>query len=313
MEPLKSNEIIGNWGTLLVPIEEDDEINFEKLRGEIDTLISMHVNGIYSNGTAGEFYNQTEDEFDHLNLMLAEKCEAARMPFQIGCSHPDPRLSLSRLKRARELHPSAIQVVLPDWSAPSMKEVIGFLEIMVECAKPVGLVLYNPPHAKKVLTPEEFHQIQQAGIGLVGCKVADGDKGWYARMKALVPDLSLFVPGHHLATGVTMGANGAYSNVACLHPGAAQRWYDMMAGDMDAALEMEGRIQQFMQDHIIPFIRDAGYSNQAADKFMSAIGGWTDIRTRLRWPYKGVPDRHIESKRSICRELLPEFFSGDME
>jgi dihydrodipicolinate synthase/N-acetylneuraminate lyase len=310
MEPLRSKAIFGNWATLLLPIEENGAINFEKLSDEIETLISMRVNGIYSNGTAGEFYNQTEDEFDHLNLMLAERCEASGMPFQIGCSHSDPRLSLSRLKRARELHPSAIQIILPDWSAPSMDEVVGYLQVMADQAAPVGLVLYNPPHAKKILTPGEFHQIRESGIELVGCKVGGGDKTWYAQMKELVPGLSIFVPGHHLATGVTLGASGAYSNVACLHPGAAQHWYELMSSDMKVALEMEERIQRFMQGHIVPFIRDEGYSNQAADKFLAAIGGWAEIGTRLRWPYKGISSSHVASTRAACKELLPEFLNN---
>ena len=85
MNPLKSEEIFGNWATLLLPINDDDTINYKKLEHEIDVLIGMRVNGIYSNGTAGEFYNQTEEEFDIVNTIFAEKCNASGMPFQIGC------------------------------------------------------------------------------------------------------------------------------------------------------------------------------------------------------------------------------------
>ncbi len=31
---------------------------------------------------------------------------------------------------------------------------------MTEIADPIGLVLYNPPHAKKKLKPEDFYQIK---------------------------------------------------------------------------------------------------------------------------------------------------------
>ncbi len=34
----------------------------------------MNVNGIYSNGTAAEFYNQTEGEFDKISQLLVDKC-----------------------------------------------------------------------------------------------------------------------------------------------------------------------------------------------------------------------------------------------
>ncbi|MGO7675583.1 hypothetical protein ACC685_37750, partial [Rhizobium ruizarguesonis] len=42
----------------------DDSIEFGKLGEEIDILVDAGFDGIYSNGTAGEFHNQTEEEFD---------------------------------------------------------------------------------------------------------------------------------------------------------------------------------------------------------------------------------------------------------
>lgn len=310
MKPLNSNEIYGNWATLLLPIDPDDKINYSKLEEEIDILIGMKVNGIYSNGTAGEFYNQTEDEFDQVSSILAGKCNAAGMPFQIGCSHMSPKISLERLKRIIPLKPGAVQVILPDWSVPSMTEIIDYLRVMAEAADPIKLVLYNPPHAKKRLGPEEFYQIMEAGIPLAGCKVAGGDENWYASMRKLVPQLSVFVPGHHLATGIGRGAQGAYSNVACLHPGVSQEWYGLMLTDMEKALEIEGRIQSFINQYIVPYITEREYSNQAVDKLLAAIGGWADTGTRLRWPYQGIKEDEVSGLRKVCGEILPEFLQG---
>ena len=307
MTPLTHSEIYGNWATLLVPVNEDNSINYTLLAEEMDILIAMRVNGIYSNGTAGEFYNQTETEFRQINALLADKCHAAQMPFQVGCSHMSPQLSLERLRFALTLHPSAIQVILPDWFPPTMQECIRYLEVMAELAAPVGLVLYNPPHAKKRLDPAGFAEILQAGIPLAGCKVPGGDAAWYAAMKAAAPALSIFVPGHHLATGISLGAHGAYSNVACLHPLAAQQWYDTMLTDMPTALELEQRIRLFMSRYIVPYISEQGFSNQAVDKLLATIGGWADISTRLRWPYQSINPQEITQLRVICREILPEF------
>jgi dihydrodipicolinate synthase/N-acetylneuraminate lyase len=308
MEPLQAAAIRGNWGTLLLPINNDDSINYNSLSAEIDTLIDLQVNGIYSNGTAGEFYNQTEEEFDTINTILAQKCNAAGMPFQIGACHTSPVMARDRVKRAAALQPGAIQVILPDWSVPSMPEVINYLRVLTEVAGPVGLVLYNPPHAKKRLTPAEFYQLKEADINLVGCKVGGGDAQWYAAMKKWVPELSVFVPGHHLATGISLGAHGAYSNVACLHPAAAQQWYELMLTDLPRALNLEKWIQLFMSQHIQPFISTKGYSNQAADKLLAAIGGWANVGTRLRWPYQGIDESEVTNLRAIAYEMMSEFF-----
>ncbi|HKZ68311.1 MAG TPA: dihydrodipicolinate synthase family protein [Chitinophagaceae bacterium] len=310
MNPLKSNEIFGNWATLLLPIDEKDQIDYKSLEQEIDILISMGVNGIYSNGTAGEFYNQTEEEFDKVSLILADKCNTAGMPFQIGCNHMSPVITLERLRRVISLKPGAVQVILPDWFPPVMDEIIDFLKRLIELARPVGIILYNPPHAKRKLQPQDFEKISQAGVQLTGCKLAGGDEDWYHNMKKYAPDLSLFIPGHQLATGISSGAHGAYSNVACLHPGAAQRWYALMKEDMESALEMQARIQLFMNDYIVPFIRDKKYSNQAADKFMAAVGGWMNIQPRLRWPYQWIKEEEVKQTRLIAKKILPEFFNN---
>jgi len=312
MNPLKSDHIFGNWATLLLPIDADEDINYKELESEIDTLIDSKVNGIYSNGTAGEFYNQTEAEFDTISSILAEKCNAAGMPFQIGCNHMSPLLSLERLRRAIQLQPGAVQVILPDWFPPSMKEIIGFLKRVLDLAGDIGVVLYNPPHAKQKLQPSDFAVLQDAGIRLAGCKLAGGDEDWYRDMKKYAPELSLFIPGHHLATGISLGAHGAYSNVACLQPRAAQNWYDMMKSNMNAALELESRIQLFMNQCMVPFIRDKGYANQAVDKFMAAVGGWTDMQPRLRWPYGWIAEDEVKYTRQIAEKILPEFFKNQL-
>ena len=308
MKALKSQEIYGNWAIPLLPIEENESINFEKLSEEIDVLIAAGVNGIYCNGTAGEFYNQTEDEFDKISGLLAEKCSAAKMPFQIGCSHMSPKISLERLKRILPLKPGAIQVILPDWYPPSMDEIISYLQKMSDAASTIGLVLYNPGHAKRKLSPEDFCEIQKHNIKIVGCKVGGGDEAWYTKMKMLNPELSLFVPGHRLATGIGLGAHGSYSNVACLNPKAAQAWYESMILDMKSALELEGRIQLFINTYVIPYITDKKYSDQAVDKLLAAIGGWANVGTRLRWPYQWIEEKEVKKMRTICKDILPEFF-----
>ena len=91
---------------------------------------------------------------------------------------------------------------------------------------------------------------------LVGIKVGGGDDAWYERMRPLAGRLSIFVPGHALATGYARGAAGSYSNVACLQPAGAKRWNRLMQTDLAAAQAIEAQIQQFMKAHVLPF-RDA--------------------------------------------------------
>lgn len=310
MKPLSAEQIRGNWATLLLPINPDQGIDFAALEAEIAYLMEAGVDGIYSNGSAGEFYSQTEAEFDRVSQGLAEQCEKAGTPFQLGASHFVPQLALERVRRAAELRPSAIQVILPDWFPPSLEEAQAALGGYAEAAQGIGLVLYNPPHAKRVLQPEELLWLGQRVGAMVGTKVADGDQGWYDRMQGVARIMSVFVPGHHLATGLGRGvATGAYSNVACLSPRGAQRWWEQMQTDLPAALELESRICQFMDSYIVPF-KQQGYQNVALDKLLAAIGGWSGVGTRVRWPYRSIEPGALSQLRQQALRLLPELMKN---
>lgn len=308
MKPLGARQIAGNWAALLLPINGDDSIDFARMSDEIDTLIEAKVSGIYSNGSAGEFYTQTEAEFDRINEVLASRCERAAMPFQIGASHSSPQITLERIKRAISLSPGALQVILPDWLPLTNEEAVAYLTRLAEAAAPIGLVLYNPPHAKRRLSPLELGRLYQRVPLLVGVKVGGGDANWYAAMREHMQGLSVFIPGGQLASGLREGAHGSYSNVACLHPAGAQHWYMLARQDMTAALALETRIQAFLTQYISPLVREQGYTGGAADKLLCAIGGWADVGTRLRWPYRSIPDALVDHLRPATRQRLPELF-----
>jgi dihydrodipicolinate synthase/N-acetylneuraminate lyase len=175
MKVLRAREIRGNWATLLSAWNADDALDLGRVAAEFDALLAARVDGVYSHGTAGEFHTQTEDEFDRVAQCLAEKCEAAGMPFQIGVSHMSTQLSRERLRRVAALAPGAVQVVLPDWFPVTEDEAVAFLDGMAEAAGGIGLVLYNPPHAKRVLTPAEVGRLARRVSALVGLKTAGGD------------------------------------------------------------------------------------------------------------------------------------------
>jgi len=307
-ERLTAPRCRGNWGTLLLPINENESIDFDRLSDELDALAAAGVDGIYSNGTAGEFHVQTEDEFDRVSQLLAEKCRRSGVLFQIGASHPVPATTIERIGRTKHLDPDAYQVILPDWVKVNSDEALVFLKRVAAIADPVPLVLYNPPHAKKVLQPEEYAALAAEIPSLISIKLLDGDDDWYRRMRPVSDKVAIFVPGHRLATGVHQGvASGAYSNVACINPRAAQHWWQLMQTDINEALSIEQRIQTFFSQYIVPFA-EQGYSNPALDKLLAAAGNWAAIGTRLRWPYRWIPIEEAGRVRKGAEKLLPGWF-----
>ena len=297
----------GIWGTILLPITEHDEIDWGALAEELDVLAASGLAGIYANGTAGEFHNQTEAEYERLASLVAQKAQAAGMPFQIAVSNTNPRIARERLRRLQPLQPSAAQFTLPDWWVPSAPELEQFMAGLQEAAGDIPLILYNPPQAKLRLSLAQIAELRRLAPNLVGAKLPGGDAAWYAERRRLLPNFSVFVPGHTVAFGRPLGADGAYSNVACLGPLGAQHHWQLSATAPEAAGELERRIQQFMAQHVLPLVGSHGLSHPALDKMMAEVGAWGPVRARMLWPYASAPQDAIARARAALRELLPEF------
>ncbi|MCU1493647.1 MAG: dihydrodipicolinate synthetase [Acidimicrobiaceae bacterium] len=312
MEPLTSKDLRGTWATVLLPLNRDNSIDLERLDEELASLTSSPVDGIYTNGTAGEFHAIGEDEYDEVSALVARRCSAMGKPFQIGASHMSGDTSLGRIRRAHGLSPSGFQIILPDWCPLSDDEVVAAVEGLAEAADPLPMTLYNPPHAKTRVAPELFGRLTEHVPQLIGIKVAGGDAAWYRAMDEYAPGLAIFVPGHLLATGVRLGAAGSYSNVACLSPAGAVAWHAMMTESPDAAADLERRINAFLDVHIMP-LKKQGFADAALDKTLAHIGGWAPVGTRTRWPFRCVDEELAESLRPVARREMPELFGESSE
>jgi dihydrodipicolinate synthase/N-acetylneuraminate lyase len=309
MPPLTRQTLRGTWATVLLPLADDESIDFGRLADQLAVLVNAGLSGIYTNGTAGEFHCLEEDEYDLITDVVAQACRRAAVPCQLGASHMSGQLSLRRIRVAADYDPAAIQVILPDWCALSAGEVLSTIDRMARAAGPTPLVLYNPPHAKTRLTPELFGALAAEFPQLIGIKVAGGDAADMRQLREHVGDLSIFVAGHRLASGLRQGASGAYSNVACLSPQGAVAWYQAMLADPAGAQELESRLNAFLDHHVLP-LQSAGYGNAALDKALAAIGSWAPIGTRLRWPYSWVPAEVITALREAALDELPELVSA---
>jgi dihydrodipicolinate synthase/N-acetylneuraminate lyase len=303
-KPLK-----GVWGAVLLPVDATGEIEWSALNDQLSALGTSGLHGVYTNGTAGEFHGQTEAEFDRLSEAVAIFCQATHLPFQIGVSHTNARVARERLGRIASLRPDAAQVTLPDWWAPTYNEVERFIGGMASAAPHVPLVLYNPPHAKRRLSLGEIAKLRASVPGLVGAKLPGGGEAWYAQLREKLADIAVFIPGHFMASGCLAGGRGSYSNVACLSPSGAARWWRQLFDDQQAALALESRIVRFMNDHVLPLATAHGLSNAALDKALAAAGGWAPIGQRLLWPYTWAPDEAVAHLGTVARRDLPELFS----
>jgi len=298
----------GIWGAVLLPVDGAGDIDWGALSAQVEILCASDLAGIYTNGTAGEFHSQTEAEFDRLSELVAEVAAKAGKRFQIGVGNSNARLARDRLARIKALGPDAVQITLPDWWPPSPGEARRFVVGMQAAAGDVPLVLYNPPHAKLGLSLAQIAELRADTQGLVGAKLAGGDAGWYDERRRLLAGFSVFVAGHSVAFGRPLGADGSYSNLACLSPNGAVWHWRLIESDPAAAVAFEARFREFLAAWVLPLATRNGLSDAALDKLMAAAGGWGPVGPRLLWPYGGASGDDVARVGDAARRDLPELF-----
>lgn len=298
-----ASDIKGVWATILNRIGPDGTSDLGAIGEQVAAYAKAGVDGVYSGGTASEFHCQSEAEFQQIAVLFAQAARDNGLSFQIGAAHPLALGGLDRIAFAAGLKPMAIQVTLPDWTPLDYNSVETFIEGAVDAAAGVPLVLYNPPHAKTLLTPKQLNELSQRFPALIGLKCGGGDAPWYAAMAPVLKRLSVFIPGHFYASGVAHGAHGSYSNMVCLLPSAAVAWAQ---ADTSTARELESRIALFMKDAITPLI-ERGVPGFVCDKAMASAGGWANVNPRMMWPYEGATAAEITQIVVSAKTHIPEF------
>ena len=296
----------GIWGTILLPIN-NNQIDWVAFEEQIHILCDSKVSGIYTNGTAAECHNQTEQEFDKLSEIVSTIALKKNKKFQIGLSHTNPRVCQERAKRMVSLKPNGFQITLPDWWPPTFNESKNFILGMQEVVEDIYMILYNPPHAKVLLTLEEISLLKQSVQNLVGIKCAGGDEQWYSQRRELLDDFSVFVPGHTVVYGKPLGANGSYSNVACLSPNGAVKIWDLIEKDYEKAQELEAKVLNFMKQYILPFANKL--SNTGLDKLLASVGGWGPVSEKVLWPYDGATAEDVKKIKIHANNELEEILN----
>ena len=92
------------------------------------------------------------------------------MTLQIGANHMIAQIPPDRVRRARLLRPSAVQVILADWFPLREAEMVACLEWFAAATEPTGLVPHNPCHAKVALMPVQIDRLRAIMPALVASR-----------------------------------------------------------------------------------------------------------------------------------------------
>ncbi len=261
-EAIPADRFVGVIPPLVLPLNSSAQIDFESLDRQIDFLLAANVDGLWVNGTTGDFFALDEEERGGV-VAAAVRRAAGRVPVIAQVGDTATRRAIAHGHRALEAGADAIAVVLPYYLDYSQDELKAHYRA-VRRAIGVPLFLYQLPQMCKVALSIESI-VELAGDGtLVGIKDSAGDVDFYYRLVRTVEKegvaLRCFYGASSLIdVGLYVGGHGVMSAIANLVPHLCQKAYrEASAGHWNEARTTHARVLD-----LIEALRLPGRSNWA--------------------------------------------------
>jgi dihydrodipicolinate synthase/N-acetylneuraminate lyase len=240
-----SDKLQGIFTPNLVPLDARGDINEEEFRRYIDWLIERGVDGLYPNGSTGEFTRFTVQERRRIVKIACEQCDG-RVPVLAGAAEANVKETIAACEVYHEYGARAVAIVSPYYYKLSPESVYAYFREIARHS-PIDVTLYNiPMFASPIDVPTirrlaEFERI-------VGIKDSSGDVTFMCRMISAVrpirPDFS-FLTGWEAAMVpmLVVGADGGTHATSGVVPELTRRIFELTrAGNIDEAVALQLRL-----------------------------------------------------------------------
>ena len=145
-------EIKGIITPIITPMNEDESINLEEFRNQVDRLIDSGIHGIFVFGTNGESYILSEEEKLTV-IQVAVEQAAGRVPVYAGTGLNGTKETIRFSLKAKELGVDALSIITPGFAAASQDELYEHFKTVAETVE-LPIILYNiPARTGNVIAP----------------------------------------------------------------------------------------------------------------------------------------------------------------
>jgi 4-hydroxy-tetrahydrodipicolinate synthase len=307
--PLTTETLTGMWAGLPVPWTTQDEIDEAALRENVRRICRAGAHGVYTHGTTGEFYAQTEEEWKRVVRATVEECRSEGKPCQIGCTALWTTEVIRRVGFAQQMGADGVQIAFPFWLELTDDQAVRFLRDVASAVPEIPFILYNTTRSKKPLTVDLLRRSLDAGIPIVGCKGVQNKQELQEFLK-IGPKLKFFVGEYELASHWSPGARGCYSSFVYACPRFMLRYFDLCEQGSKEAQHIEGGLKRFIAEYVMPLTRRGMYDTALDRCFAVMTGFLTGNLLQSRQPYDAPTQKDVNDCREWCSNNLSEFVTG---
>lgn len=289
-------ELKGIVVPIVTPMNEDESINTDELRRQVDRQIEAGIHGIFPFGTNGEGYILN---FDEKKLVLQTVIDqvAGRVPVYAGTGCISTKETIEQCKMAMDCGADVLSVITPSFAKASQHELIVHYETVAAAVPEAPIVLYNiPARTGNALAPETVAELAQID-NIVGAKDSSGDWTNLSAYIELTKDMDFAVLSGNdslILKALQAGAKGAIAGCANVYPKNMVGIYEnFKKGDLEAA--------QKCQDAVAPLRACFKYGNpNTVVKTAVNLLGYPVGKCRA--PFNYLPEEGIEELKKTLAE-----------
>jgi len=226
----------------VMPLYGDGRINENELRRHIRWLAEKGVNGIYANGSTGEFTRFTAEEHHRTIEIVAEE-SAGRLGIIAGAVEATPELTLAACEHYAKLGCDAVSLCPPVYFRPGQEALREHFSRLA-ARSPLPILLYNIPAFAAPLAAETIVALARHPR-IVGLKDSSRDLPGFL---TLMQEIQAFRPEFIFFTGteemllpaLLMGAaGGTIATAGCLPEAIMGLYQAWQCGEVETARRLQ--------------------------------------------------------------------------
>ena len=234
----------GIIAAMSTPFFEDETLNEEELRHQVDRLIGAGVHGIFALGTNGENYAMDFAEKVRVMEIVIDQAKH-RVPVYVGTGCVTTKETVALTRKAAELKADCASVVSPWFAANTQDGLYRHYKAVAEAAQ-IPVLIYNmPARTGNNIAPETCAELAKIP-NIAGIKDSSGNwenlKGYIHATQGM--DFSVLSGNDSLILpALKEGGVGGITAVANIYPETMVSIYRrFLAGDLAGAEEAQNSI-----------------------------------------------------------------------
>ena len=233
---------------IITPMNEDETINEQELRSQVNRMIENGIHGIFPFGTNGEGYILDEKEKEQVLSIVIDEVKG-RVPVYAGTGCISTRDTIRQSLMGKSLGADVLSIITPSFAAASQNELYEHYKT-VAAAVDMPIVLYNiPARTGNALVPATVARLSKID-NIVGAKDSSGNFDnmlQYIEQTRDRKDFSILSGNDSLILwNLLAGGTGGIAGCANVYPKNMASIYDRFAaGDLDGARKAQDAIRSF--------------------------------------------------------------------